>query len=357
MIPLTYAVTLADWTPQQDMLRMMLRCLGDQTCQDFDVILADHHYDARKSSVDELSKNYKFKIHHIPIIPAPHVAKHYIDCSVFNVGWILSDAERCIRYSEWRFLDPKLTETILDEPKELFLDFYFHNIQETPKLWNRETGLIKWEEVPLFNDPDTDIEQIPLNCYANNTTSREQWAKVNGFNEVDFNFFHWEDIDYNARCRNSGFRGKRLSNMMFRIDHPYGLEPNRANRPCEKPFKQPCDSCEDLIHYVRYHIGTPTHKEWGSIFAARHSQVSIVERGFKKWAICNKCNFIIPILDTEDLAEYILRDGNYTKSPINVNGSGRNLQTLIDDLKGKSMATKLQIYEDSWTNERYLTLS
>lgn len=354
MIPLTYAVTLADWTPKQDMLRMMLKSLEDQTCKDFDVVLADHHYNARKDTVKELEAKCSFKIHHVPIIPAPHVAKHYIDCSVFNVGWLLSEAERCVRYSEWRFLNPKLTETILGEPKDSFLDFYFHNIPETPKLWDRDTGLISWDEVPEFNDKVEEMEQIPLNCYANNTISREQWTKVNGFNEVDFNFFHWEDIDYNARCRNAGFVGKRIPNMVVRIDHPYGHEKNRANRPCEKPFKQPCESCEAMITYVRYHIGTPTHLEWGHLFKSRYSQVRSIKRNQREWVACNKCNFIIPIVNTEDLSEYILKDPNYTKSPANISGSGRNLEPLVQDLKGKNLQQKLEIYEDSWTNERYL---
>lgn len=356
MIPLTYAVTLADWTPQQDMLRMMLRCLGDQTCQDFDVILADHHYDARKSSVDELSKNYKFKIHHIPIIPAPHVAKHYIDCSVFNVGWILSDAERCIRYSEWRLCKPELTEILLKKPADLFVDLGYHDIPEDD-VWDRESGEINWSRVPTYKLENELHDTVPSNCYANNTISREKWIQVNGFNEVDFNFFHWEDIDYCGRCQNSGFRAERIYNMMYRIRHGYGNLPNRSVRMPERLFKPICPKCDALINYIRYYVGSVTHRQWGDFFKARGSHIEIIRRKGRVWLVCKECNFVLPYIGTEDICNFVTKDKSYTKAPIGVSGSGRNMEILSADLAGKSMQDKLEIYKDSWTNERYLQFS
>lgn len=353
MIPLTYAVTLADWTPEQDMLRMMLLSLEQQTCKEFDVILADHHYDARKDVVKELSQNHGFEIKHTPIYPAPHVAKNYIDCSVFNVGWVMSEAERCVRYSEWRFLHPTLTETILNEPADSFLDFDFHNLDEKLGFWDRDSGSIDWDKVTPSSNPLVEFDEVPLNCYANNTISRQKWVEVNGFNEVNYNFFHWEDIDYSARCRHAGYAGKRIPNKMYRIDHPYGGEANRANRPCERPFKQVCASCEDLFKYVRFHI-LPTHKQWGDFWKAKGAKVVTKKGTEKEWLVCEKCNFVLPYVDTEDIAEYVTREPQYTRSPINVSGSGRNLEPLAKDMKGLSWSSKIDLYKQSYTNKKYL---
>ena len=354
MVPLTYAITLADWTPNQDMIRMMLDCLHHQTCKLFDVVVADHHYKARRDFIKELSTKYSFNIYHIPIYPAPHVAKHYIDCSVFNIGWLFSDAARCIRYSEWRCLNPTLTETILNEPEESFIDFYFHNISETEDIWDRKTGKINWDYIPKFEETHHIMSTIDMNCYGNNTTNKNWWLQVNGYNEVNFNFFHWEDIDYNARCKNSKFHGIRIPNMMVRFTHPYGNESNRANRPCEIPFKTVCDSCAALMTYIHQYIGTPTHIEWGHLFKSRYQQVCSVKQNNKEWVVCKKCNFVIPLVDTEDIVQYLLRDASYTKSPINVSGSARNMEALSNDMKNKSLETKLEIYKTSWENKRYL---
>lgn len=351
-IPLTYAVTLADWTDTQDMLRMMLQSLEHQTCKEFDVILADHHFNARKDVVKELSDRHSFSIKHTPIYPAPHVAKH-IDCSVFNVGWVMSEAERCIRYSEWRFLHPTLTETILNEPTDSFLDFDFHSEDDELGFWDRESGEIDWEKVPVSTNSVIEFDEVPLNCFGNNSISRDQYVKVNGFNEVSYNFFHWEDIDYSARCRHAGYKGKRIPNLMYRIDHPYGQFENRANRPCEHPFKPVCLSCKQLKEYVSFHL-IPTHKQWGDFWKAKGAKVVTKKGTRKKWIVCPECNFVFPYIGTEDIEKYVTQEPDYVKAPINVSGAGRNLEPLVQDMRGLSWDSKIDLYKQSYTDKRYL---
>jgi len=360
MSPLTFAVTLADWTDKQDMLRMMLNCLKSQTCHDFDVILADHHYDARRSVVAELSEHCSFNVWHTPVNPAPHVARRYMDCSVFNVGWVMSEAKRCVRYSEWRFLSPDFVATLLSEPADLFIDFDFHCLHDEAP-WDRTTGDIMWDRVPDFGSKTKNYPITPSNCYGNVALSREKWLDVNGFNEVSFNFYHWEDIDYSARCSNSGYAAKRIVQKMVRMHHDYGQYPNRANRKVEREFKPICSACSDLISYASSNVGVDddsigivSESQWSSLFDARYPQVKRVDQGRKSWHVCQKCNFIFPCVTPDGNLDYVFGDPEYKTSPIDVSGSGRNLRNLSDDLKGLSWPDKIELYKNSWENPRYL---
>jgi len=354
MLPLTFAVTLADWSENQDMLRMMLASLKRQTRKDFNVILVDHHYQARKGAVRELRGECDFEVLHMPHFPAPHVAKRYMDCSVFNAGWVMSEAERCVRFSEWRFLKSDFVATLLAEKAEAFVDFYFHEIPEGADVWDRERARIKWENVGDYPEKFELFFRTPSNCFANNALSRELWLDVNGFNEVSFNFFHWEDIDYDARCGHAGYSGKRIPNQMFRIHHQYGSLQNRAKREMELPFKSLCARCEATHSKAVNEIGAVSHPQWVECFSKREGGMGKVEQNGKTWMVCEDCNFIFPALPDDDIVAYASEDKHYKRSPINVSGSGRNLRRLSDDLKGKRWEEKIEIFNASWTNPRYL---
>ena len=62
----------------------------------------------------------------------------------------------------------------------------------------------------------------------------------------------------------------------------------------------------------------------------------------------------MPELESDDLWGYCDEDSGYVRSPVNVSGAGRNLRRLSDDLKGKRWSEKIEIYDGSWVNPRYL---
>ena len=178
---------------------------------------------------------------------------------------------------------------------------------------------------------------------------------MNGFNEVSFNFYHWEDLDYSARCNHAGYGGKRIPNKIYRIQHQYGQEKNRGPRAPEKPFPDVCSHCAEAMQFVQKHVESITTDNWSSVFSLRNKDVRLVTKGCKSWYVCQRCNFILPEVKGHDLIGYVEKDLNYTRAPVNVSQAGRNLRRLSDDIKGKSWDEKIEVYAKSWSMSRYLT--
>jgi hypothetical protein len=57
--------------------------------------------------------------------------------------------------------------------------------------------------------------------------------------------------------------------------------------------------------------------------------------------------------DFSEAYEFIRNKSSYKSTIIPKYKIGRNLQILTEDMKGKTIQEKVDIYNDSWTNGRY----
>lgn len=354
MKPLTIGITLATWQDSHILLRMMLNSLSQQTVKDFDIIIVDHFYENRIEAVKELAEHYKLDILHMPFIPATHYAKRYMDMSVFQTAFVMSESERVCRLSEYRFVSPEFVERILATPGNL--DFFYHDLAGASfDVWDEESDFINWRKVPFFPQTQVIDEPYPLNAYGNYCHVREQWLAINGFQD-NLGPFHWEDQDFNARASKVGQRSSRLPNLMFRIYHTYPSNQQRATRPLLHPFKDVCGKCQQTVDrfYAEWKPGY-NDSHWSKYFMYRdRSEISYEEQQGFLWLQCNECKFTLPILENGDVQGILLGMPDYKQSPIGLFGNvGRNMRTLSEDLRGKSWSDKIVIHEDSWTNPKY----
>jgi len=333
------------------LVRLMFEGLKKQTSKDFELVLSDHYFLRHQDAVKELAAHADFPVTHVPVIPHPTLPRHYLDCSVFNQSPLFGESERFVRLSEWRLIHPTLTETLLAAPSRHLVDFHF---QHAPaEAWNEDEGIINWDAVQFEDLPQTFHERTPINCYGNNSLDMTTWVEVNGFNEVAFGFYHFEDHDFAARLANSEIPCIRVGNKMFRIPHDYGANPGRCESPPERPFAAACHKCEQLIATIRAVVGEVSYFQWSEFFLLRGKDVRVVDSEFQSFIICNDCGFLFPWL-TDPRGWAIYEGTDYKRSPINVEGAGRNLNTLWDEMRGQPLDLKLRVFEASWVDPYFL---
>jgi hypothetical protein len=349
-----------DW-----LLRAQLRCLSEQLDKDFDVCLIDSHYSKRASLVPQYAEHYRLNIVHIPYMPNIRVAKR-LDCAIFNAPYMYSESPRIVRLSCWRFVRPDFTK-ICSESKSN-VDFYFHNCEPSrPEdahpdtahalpIWDMTSDVVNWGSVPRCGSPgaawthhsetDAKAELMPLNCYGNYMIFRNTWLQLNGCNEVFTNNEHWEDQDFCARARNLGVQCARSSNKMYRLHHYYGGHSGRSNVPTDHEFKKPCAACD-----AAHHAQPPNRYDTKN--RAQRGEVELFEH-HKIW-VCKTC--LLASADwSQEVSEAttnVARRGIIKATIIPKYKLGRNLSILAEDMKGKSLSEKVEIFNKSWDDARY----
>ena len=369
--PLTVSMTPAfryggdgDW-----LLRAQLRCLSEQTFKDFDVLIVDPHYSKRKAYMPELAQHYNLHIVHVPYTPNTYIAKR-LDCAVFNAAYCYSESPRVVRYSCWRFVMPDFTAICASVPESV--DFYFHSCE--PKtdedrltdtchdstIWKIGSDEVHWSEVPQHSglpgatwgkesDVDAPLKLFPGNAYGNYMVPRKRWLQNNGCDEVFTNAAHYEDIDFCTRARAAGFQCERRAHVLFRLHHWYGKHSGRANELPDTQFKKNCDACESATLICEPH-------RWDLKRRVAKGEVELFE-DLKIW-VCKTCFLSAPIYHA-NVAEHadFIRDQKRTQATILPKYKiGRNLRILTEYMDGKSLAGKVDVYNSSWTDERYYSV-
>ncbi len=279
--PLTVGMTTAFYLPGDMLLRAQLRCLSEQSEKDFDVLVADHHYEKRKGYMPELAEKYKLNIVHVPYRPATHVAKK-LDCAAFNAPYCFSESPRIVRYSCWRFVRPDFTKICLESSTNV--DFRFHSCEPKNRkpqfrddnsatdhdmeIWDMKSDFVNWNAIPKKSgepgaswgpdaDSDAPAELFYKNCYGNYMVFRDQWLNVNGTDETWSSLAHYEDIFFCVTARNNKMVCKRVAHKLYRLHHFYGQHSGRANISPDVEFTKPCAQCEaasNVLEPKRFNI-------------------------------------------------------------------------------------------------------
>lgn len=351
-----------DW-----LLRAQLRCLSEQTFKDFEVNIADPHYSKRRLHINELAEKYKLNIVHYPYHPNLSVAKK-LDIAVFNTPYLFSESPKIVRYSCWRFVKPNFTEVCANA--KYSVDFYFHNVEpptrdsmhlvtnHDARIWDMRSDEVHWDLMPKKagdpgaswgsgSDHDAAVTTFPLNCYGNYMVPRQDWFHINGADEAIFNSEHWEDQDFCNRAHRAAIKCERKAGIMYRMHHLYGSHSGRANvLPDWGKFMEPCDKCQAVEHNPK-----PDRRD----LKRRIANGELLTFGFNRTWVCKTCYYCGPIFHAEE-SEYwkVLDRYHYTRSNIlPMVKLGRNLEILANDMDGKSLGRKVEIFEDSWSNARY----
>jgi hypothetical protein len=375
---LTVGMTPSFFSEGDNLFKAQLKCLSEQENKDFDVFVIDCHYSRRKDLIPQYKDYYKLNIIHIPYKPNLNIAKKF-DCAIFNAPYMYSEAPRVVRLSCWRFVTPDFTKICSESPDNC--DFYYNDcVPKNPEdahpitnhsvsIWNPENDFIDWSAIPQPGEPgclwkeNTDPKKfkmqgslkyeprqiIPKSCYGNYMIFKKEWLELNGCDEVFSNGEHWEDQDFVIRARKYGTLCLRFPRKLYRLHHLYGNYSGRSNIPVDYTFKPPCDSCEKacLAHAPnRYDIKNRYNK----------GEIDIFEEN-NVW-VCKNCYFAcciynFDIIEALRFAEY---KKSYKASIIPKYKIGRNLRILSEDMNRKSLQEKIEIYNDSWSNERYYTI-
>ncbi len=365
MARLTVGMTPSFFFPGDWLLRAQLKCLSQQVFKNFDVYLMDSHYSKRVDLVPRYADEYKLHIVHVPYKPNTRVAKR-LDCAIFNAPYLYSESPRIVRLSCWRFVKPDFTEICAECPTNV--DFYFHNCEpkcsedahpETAhpvSIWNMKSDVVNWDQIPqcgaagaawtLDSEEDAKAELMPLNCYGNYMIFRNTWLQLNGCDEVFTNNEHWEDQDFCSRARNLGVQCARVSHKMYRLHHRYGVHSGRSNVPTDYAFKRPCENCNKAHH-------VPSPKRYDTKARASRGEVDLIER-HKTW-VCKTCFLASPDWSVEisEATTNVANKGIIKATILPEYKIGRNLMVLARDMDGKALQEKIEIYNDSWDNEKY----
>lgn len=360
--PLTVSMTPAFFYPEDWLLRAQLRCLSEQTFKDFDVLLVDPHYHKRT-----FYKQYGLNIVHVPYVPDLKAARK-LDCAVFNAAYLYSESPKIVRYSCWRFVRPNFTQICVDS--NMSVDFYFHNVEpptrdsmhvvtnHDARIWDMQSDEVHWDKIPTKagqpgaswgSDSDKDAKPtiFPLNCYGNYMVPRDEWLRLNGADEVIFNSEHWEDQDFCNRAHRAGIPAWRKAGIMVRLHHMYGGHSGRANIvPDYGAFRPLCAKCNAVEHTTR-----PNRRD----LKRRLANGELMEFGQGRVWVCKECLYSGPIFH-DDEGEYLQHLKKHDITRANILPSvklGRNLQILADDMDGKSLSEKVEIFNRSYHDERY----
>lgn len=363
--PLTVAMTPAFFYPGDNLLRAQLRCLSEQTFKDFDVLLVDSHYEKRKGYMGELAEKYKLNIVHVPYTPNLNIAKR-LDCSIFNAPYCYSESPRIVRFSCWRFVRPSFTEVCASASHSV--DFFFHNVEpptrdsmhpttnHDARVWGWESDEVHWDAIPTkggdpgaswtsHSDKDQNLQPFPLNCYGNYMVPRQDWLAINGCDEAIFSSEHWEDQDFCLRANLAGLKCERKAGQMYRLHHLYGAHSGRSNLlPDWGEFRPICAKCIAVEYTPK-----PDRRELKR--RLRESEITIYGA---VW-VCNDCSYAGPVFhsDEGEYPNYVRRHKKIRANIIKEKLIGRNLRILADDMDGKSLQEKVEIFNRSWTDERY----
>lgn len=363
MKPLTVAMTPSFFYEGDNLLRAQLRCLADQSAKDFTVLLVDSHYGKRRSYSRELAEKYNLDIVHVPYQPNLRIAKT-LDCAIFNAAYCYSESPKIVRLSCWRFVKPDFTETCLNSFTNI--DFRFHNCEapsadlahpETDHntlIWDTDSDEVRWRNVPTSasspgaawgseSDHDEPEALLPSNCYGNIMIFRSQWLALNGCDETFTNTAHYEDIDFCVRARRANMRGRQVAHKMYRLHHRYGAHSARANVMPDYSFRKPCDACSAAIYVLE-----PNRFD----LQARRARGEIDFRESDGVWVCKECLLCGPNY-SRDPSEHLHSHSRVRSLVMPEYKIGRNLTALVDDMDGKRIEEKVELFTRSWEDPRY----
>ena len=326
--------------PGTKQLELMIKCLAQQTVQDFEWILLDGHCQRNQEVVKNLCEKFDLKdVKHLPLCKAIHIGRRF-HWEVYNNALMLAKNNLFLRMGVYRWFHKKTLEWVIQNyQKGIFTDFS-HVTKPIEEFEDQHPDKIYEMFKPRFNN----LRQIMCCSSGMFSFTRENMLKINGNDEAATTMIHHEDADMNSRWIHlPGIQSQTISHAMFRIEHD--KSPNSIIPELEEPNSYCCEKEFCLVNYPNtfdLEFNPPTNDYRFSY------------RNFD-WKFCPHCNAVAPINSDEYLI-YLRNNPETMIAPIGVNGIvGRDIRILFDDIqKLNSDQEKLELLKSSHQNQRYL---
>ena len=367
-----------------DLLRVQLINLNNQTNKNFEVIIPDPHY-SKRSWMNNFVENLDYNVIQFPYVSNVKIPKSFDYC-IYNNAVLMSNTNKIVPFNDWRFCHHDLVKYLYNLKQYKFIGFKWQVLYKDENLVTGHDGAksnypkstidISLNEAAKMyttgNYPNIKNEMYFLNtfindCWGHYCMDRDLWMIVNGVDEVATNTRKYADLDFNTRLEEY-FRRNRMQikipmikNVMVRIMHNCGhgfagsneslsFQPNMSHLEC--CFLNWRDMNGDVfLEYVKnkikrgeyiqlYKNESPKDKH----FTIKHTVI-----GFQ----CKKCNVIG---ETPHWYEKFPRSRIKSMVGIGVGNYklGRNLLAIEKYIKNKSFEEKIKILNESWYDEKFL---
>jgi hypothetical protein len=326
--------------PNQDHLIMAAKCLETQTCQDFEWVLLDGHYNKNKDFISSLCEEYKIKRYiHAPLCKANHVGRMF-HWEVYNNALILASHDLFLRFGIYRWLHSSVVEKAISyAQKGIFIDLPHKTVNFDDFSSLDRKAIIEKADLT----PDYGRVNNYMACSAGMFSySRNRMLEINGNNEAATLIVHHEDSDLNARWKHvRGVMSIKMMNAMLRFDH----------------VKSPSNILTILEEGNSYCCGKPgCFSTYPNTFHLNYEPPVENEKFMYRefpWIKCSCCGTVSPV-DADEYLDYLqLYPDPF--GPVGVDGRvGRNIIPLYEDCMGANLEDKLNILTESHTDPRYV---
>jgi hypothetical protein len=321
-------------------IEFAIRCLGAQTYKDFEWVFVDAFHDRNESLVRELCDKHGLKwVIHAPLCPPTHVGRRY-HWESYNTALMFSTRYYFVRLGVYRYFHQDLVRTALEHAND---GVWLNISQRAMQGFNDD---LSFEEINQKYDVEMDCwdksPRLESHC-GMFSFSRAKMIEMNGNNEALL-IHHWEDGDFNSRLvQAENVPAINVHKSFLRIEHckePASTDgPFLGKRVCEHHVNPNCIFYAKNNHDIENNPVENTH--WFDY------------KGFL-WAKCDVCG-TVAVSNADKYFHYLKTDPRGMRAPINVQGIGRNIGILDDDLKKlTSFQSKVELLTSSHTDPRYL---
>jgi hypothetical protein len=329
--------------PGQDHIIMAAKCLSTQTCQDFEWVFLDGHYNKNKDLISSLCDEYKIKRYiHAPLCKAEHIGRRF-HWEIYNNALLLASNDLFLRFGVYRWIHSSVIENAVNSyyQNKIFIDL------------SHKTLDLKSEY--LYSDPNYIVEDLHLEPFATNQRNlmvcssgmfcytKSKMLMMNGNDEAAILIVHCEDADLNSRWSNCGHtKNITYNNSMIRFEHHKST--NDIIPLLEGKNTYCCGANNCLIHY-------PFSFNLDNNPPVQNPKFEY--KGFT-WIKCDCCGTVAPVNADSYLSH--TRNNKITYASVGVDGRvGRDINILNKDInKINNINEKFNILLESHTNLKYL---
>ena len=369
-----------------NLLRNQLLNLNNQSIKCFEVIIPDPHH-SKRSWMKDFVERLDFNVIHFPYIPNLKIPKSFDYC-IYNNAVLMSNTDKIIIFSDWRFCHHDLIKILLNYQDKDFVGFLWQILYKDhePIIAREGGGLTPHSKSTINIDieqakymyntglfPCIDFETHLVDTFHNSSwghycIDKNLWMDVNGIDEVVTNTRHYADLDLNTRLQEYYNKNKKqisihmLKNVMTRIMHNRGQYFGFSNIELDFKINDIHKNCcfadyqkMNDKQFVEYVVKKIQNQEYKKLYETPYCKNFVNENNNdsldKKYAtigfICTKCNLI-----GETPHWYEKSPNARIRSMIGVGSEenllGRNLKKIEIEIQNKNFDEKISVLNNSW---------
>jgi len=344
---------------------VMLASLKNQNNDNFSLLFIDPFImGKRKDKIYNFEKETGIQSFYFPY-QRDFRPRHY-DWGIMNVPFILWENGRVFRYQQNRLISDTLIQEI-NNTKNINIglkrkitydinfppmnDCNFHiTISEADHRIDYFVNYFK--DLSCFKPMNISWQKSddPSSSYGDWIINIEDFLAINGVDEAMTTIHHFEDIDFNMRWniakRSGKVRGFDIVNgLMIYMD---GSHRSQSKTIAKSSFNKECFACSGS----NYHWDDLVNKSNDTNFS-EINYLGLING--KEWFSCKECGIVFPRIGHSHFSaieDRVHRDKNYYAT-IGVNGYGRNLISIRNDVLNATWDDKVSIINNSWGNPKY----